>query len=176
MAEIIKTYTQKLPATRFIGKKFGDPDRVNGGFGKQWGDSFNENWFNAIEGAAGGADKCAALYEDGGAYIGLMRHKNGEPFQYWVGMFTPAQTAVPEGFGFVDFPDSELGTAWIKGKENNGELYGKEPQCLEAMNKNGITAAPGADGSVWFFERYTCPRFTTPDENGDVILDICFFR
>lgn len=176
MAQIIKTYVQKLPAVRFIGRCFGDPDRVNGGFGKQWGDAFHENWFNTIETAAGGADKCTALYEDGGAYIGLMRHKDGEPFQYWVGMFTPAATAIPDGFGSVDFPESELGVAWIKGKENTGELYGKEPQCLEAMNKNGISVEPGSDGVVWFFERYACPRFTSPDENGDVILDICFFR
>ena len=23
----------------------------------------------------------------------------------------------------------------------------------------------------WCFERYNCPRYTTPDENGNVILD-----
>ncbi len=31
------------------------------------------------------------------------------------------------------------------------------------------------DGAFWFFERYQCPRFTTPDEKGNVILDMCYF-
>ncbi|HHW25040.1 MAG TPA: MarR family transcriptional regulator [Clostridiales bacterium] len=72
-AQIVKTYTQKLPATRFIGKKFTDKDRIGGNFGKYWGDAFAGDWFGTIENVAGGADKCAELYEDGGAYIGLMR-------------------------------------------------------------------------------------------------------
>ncbi len=175
MAEVIKTYSQKIPATRFIGKIFGNADRVNGGFGAQWGEAFHNGWFDTIEKAAGGADKCVAAFKDGGAYIGLMHHKENEPFEYWVGMFTPADTPVPDGFGYVDFPESKIGVAWLKGKENTGELYGKEPLCLEAMNKSGIKVSGGEHGGWWFFERYTCPRFTTPDENGDVILDICFF-
>lgn len=174
MAQIIKTYTQKLPAVRFIGKCFGDGDRVNGGFAKHWGDAFGGNWFGTIESAAGGTDEIAALFEDAGAYIGLMRFCDGEPFQYWIGMFTPAGTPVPEGFNYVDFDESELGVAWLKGKEDNGELYGKEDECMQAMVKAGITFS---EKKVWWFmERYQCPRFTTPDENGEVILDICFFR
>ena len=175
MAEVIKTYSQKIPATRFIGKKFGDSDRVDGGFGTQWAEAFHNNWFDTIEKAAGGAEKCAAQFKDGGAYIGLMRHKENEPFEYWVGMFTPADTPVPDGFSYVDFPESEFGVAWFKGKESTGELYGKECQCLEAMNNSGIVVGAGEHGVWWFFERYCCPRFTTPDDNGDVILDICFF-
>jgi len=31
------------------------------------------------------------------------------------------------------------------------------------------------DGSIWFFERYVHPRFTTADEKNEVILDICHF-
>lgn len=38
MAEVIKTYKQSMPATRFIGKKYGDEDRVNGFFSAKWGD------------------------------------------------------------------------------------------------------------------------------------------
>lgn len=37
MSEIIKVYRQSVPTLRFIGKKYGDSDRVNGTFGKQWG-------------------------------------------------------------------------------------------------------------------------------------------
>lgn len=30
-------------------------------------------------------------------------------------------------------------------------------------------------GYVAQFENGLCPRFTTPDENGNVILDYCFY-
>ena len=30
-------------------------------------------------------------------------------------------------------------------------------------------------GAVVQFENGLCPRFTTPDENGNVILDYCFY-
>ena len=95
----------------------------------------------------------------------------GAPFEYWVGMFTPAGTPVPEGFGYVDFDESDLGVAWIKGKD---DLFSHEEECFQEMKKNGITFSERKDW--WFFERYVCPRYTTPDENGEMILDICFLR
>ena len=29
--------------------------------------------------------------------------------------------------------------------------------------------------SGWFLERYNCPRYTVPDEKGNVILDYCAY-
>ncbi|NLN40953.1 MAG: hypothetical protein GX160_03010 [Clostridiales bacterium] len=49
MAEIIKTYRQSVPAMRFIGKKYEDKDRVNGGFAKQWEEWFSNGWFEVLE-------------------------------------------------------------------------------------------------------------------------------
>lgn len=59
--EIVKTYRQSIPATRFIGKKYGDEDRVNGGFGQQWGEWFQNGWFDVLEeaGRRGGSSPCA---------------------------------------------------------------------------------------------------------------------
>lgn len=176
MSEIIKTYRQKLPAVRFIGKKYGDADRVNGSFSKYWGDFFSNGWFDAIENAAGGAGKCGELYEDGGAYLGLMRCHEGEPFQYWIGMFTPVGTKVPDGFGYVDLPASELGVCWVYGSDKTGDIYCVESECAEKLKQEGFPVSFGADGEDWFFERYGCPRFTHEDEHGNVILDICFVR
>ena len=170
MADIVKVYRQEVPALRFIGKKYGDSDRVNGGFGVQWGQWFQNGWFDALEKALGSGK---AVYEDGDAYLGMMRYKEGEPFEYWIGMFFPEGAAVPEGFGSVDFPASTLGVCWLKGPE--GELYGQEHRCAAALEEKGWQIPPEKDGSWWFFERYGCPRFTTPDENGRVILDICHY-
>lgn len=171
MAEIIKVYRQSVPAMRFIGKKYGDSDRVNGSFGAKWGEWFSNDWFAIIEKQTTFTLK--EIYEDGDAYIGLMRWKEGEPFEYWIGVFMPENSLVPKEFEFIDFPKCELGVCWLYGKE--GELYGKEDKCSVKLKDAGYKIIPDEKNAWWFFERYGCPRFTTPDDKGNVILDICHY-
>jgi len=171
MAEIIKAYRQSVPALRFIGKKYGDGDRVNGGFGAKWHEWFQNGWFDAVEKQLDGSIK--KVCEDGDAYVGLMRLKDGEPFEYWIGIFMPENTPVPERFSFVDFPASELGVCWVYGKEP--DIFCKEGKCAEKLKEGGFEIVTDEHGAHWFFERYTCPRFTIPDEKGNIILDICHY-
>ena len=173
MAEIIKTYRQSVVATRFIGKKYGDKDRdEHGGFGTKWGEWHATGLFDVIEKQI--PENWSEIQEDGGAYIGLMRWKDGEPFQYWIGMFTPENTVVPEGFGYIDFDASDLGVCWVYGKMEDGEIFCQEEKCAEKLTEEGFEIAVDKEGAYWHFERYACPRFTIPDEKGNVILDICF--
>lgn len=169
MAEIIKTYRQSVPAMRFIGKKYCDEDRVNGGFAKQWGDWFSNGWFEDLEKYC----NLKTVYENGDAYVGLMRWKEGDPFEYWIGVFCSENTEVPMGYSFVDFNEADLGVTWVYGKES--EVYGQEHRCAESCEKEGYKIIPDEQGAYWFFERYVCPRFTTPDEQGNIILDICHY-
>lgn len=169
MAEVIKAYRQSVPAMRFIGKKYGDADRVNGGFGKQWGDWFSGGLFAELERSI----DIKSVYEDGDAYIGLMRWKEGEPFEYWIGIFCPENADVPEGYSFRDFGEADLGVAWLYGKD--GEVYGQEGKCAASCQSAGMKIITDAQGAYWFFERYACPRFTTPDDKGNIILDICHY-
>ena len=97
MASIIKTFREEIPAMRFIGKKYE-------GFGPWWGEWFANGWFDTIEKAMGGIDSILKFWENGGGYVGLERRAVDQPFEYWIGMFTPADTPVPEGFACVDFP------------------------------------------------------------------------
>ncbi|MCL2512314.1 MAG: hypothetical protein FWF08_00310 [Oscillospiraceae bacterium] len=174
--KVIKTYRQSVPATRFIGIKYGDGDRVDGGFGKQWDEWHEKGRFKLLEDACPKAD-----FEDSTAYIGLMRWKETEidgekieePFQYWIGMFFPESAEVPEGFGYVDFPESDLGVAWLYGKGDS--VFFNEGRAVGSCEKNGMKVIPDEEGAYWFFERYTCPRFTTPDKKGKIILDICHY-
>ncbi len=107
-------------------------------------------------------------------FFGLERHKDGEPWQYWLGMFTPADTPVPEGFDCVDFPAAaDLGTCWIYGKES--EVHALCGQCRPAIEEVGMTVWQDAEGAAWCFENCTCPRYTTPDGEGNIILDYCWF-
>jgi hypothetical protein len=44
---------------------------------------------------------------------------------------------------------------------------------FEKLLEEGYKISDGDAG--WCFERYACPRYTTPDKNGNIILDICFY-
>lgn len=93
-------------------------------------------------------------------------------FMLQQGMFTPAGTPVPEGFEAVDFTGVGLGTCRLYGTEK--EVH-KTGGCRKAVGENGILLWRDAEGGVWSFENRLCPRFTTPDEKGNVIPDYCFF-
>ncbi len=170
--EIIRTYRQSLPEVKLIGKKYGDEDRVDGMFGYHWGQWFENGWFQVIEEAAGGRDSLASLYEDGTAVLGFMRHKDGAPFEYWIGMFVPPRTQTPEGFNELALGAIDVGICWYHGPEQ--ELYCKETLALERLQAEGMKAAIDEQGYIQFFERYSDERFMNPDENGHIILDIGF--
>ena len=165
-AEIIKVYEQNVPALRFIGKKYGNNDRVNGSFGKHWGDWFKNGWFTIIEKQIN--TNLKTIYEDGDAYIGIMHENSDGQFEYCIGIFLPENTPVPDGFICYDFPESKLGVCWVYGKEDN--VYMNEVNCVDKLRGQGYSVK-----NTWCFERYCCPRFTTPDEKGNIILDICFY-
>ncbi|WP_040952571.1 hypothetical protein [Gorillibacterium massiliense] len=171
MTEITRDYVQLMPSSRFIGMKYGDEDRVNGGFGEQWGSWFAADRFKPLEALVD--DEFRGAYEDADAYVGLMRWKENEPFEYWIGMFLPQDAVVPDGYGFIDKPEDKLGVCWLRGTEP--DIYGKEHLCAERLGKAGYEISQAADGAWWFFERYVCPRFTEKDEAGQVILDICHY-
>jgi len=165
MSEITKVYRQAMNASRFVGKRYTDEDRVDGMFGAKWGEWFQNGWFDQLEERAPG--KMQEICEDGEASIGLMRDTDAG-MEYWIGYFMPADTSVPEGFQSMDFPKCELGVCWVYGKEE--EIFAHEGSCGMRLENEGYKVK-----DEWCMERYKCPRFTTPDEKGNITLDICFF-
>lgn len=165
MAEIIKTFREAVPSMRFIGKKYP-------GFGGWWGEWFANGWFDQIEEAMRGTDSILKIWENGGGYVGLERRCPDKPFEYWLGMFTPADTTVPQGFDCVDFPAIGLGTCWIYGKES--EVH-NTAECCNSVKSHNMQIWHDAENGVWSFENCVCPRYTTPDEQGNIIMDYCYF-
>lgn len=168
---IVTCYKQNFPKSRFVGIKYGDADRVNGMFGWVWGQWFEQGRFETLERKL--EEEFQFVYPDWSAYIGLMRYKEGEPFEYWIGMFLPEGSEVPEGFSYVDFDFEYVGICWVQGKEEF--VYGHEMECYAKLVDQGMKGIEDKNGACWFFERYGCPRFTTPDKNGEIILDIGYF-
>lgn len=163
-AKLLKTERFSLPASRFIGRRYTGSDRQNETFGHLWQEWFEKELFPPLE-------ALGSLAEHGGAYAGLMRPQNGE-LEYWIGMFFPEQTAVPPGYESAAAAAGDFALCYIYGNEQNGEIYGEQPHrlCLASIAEHGWRYQEGG----WFFERYSCPRFTAPDEAGNVILDYGF--
>ncbi len=169
-AEIIKVCKEHLPALRFAGKRYTNADRASdGSFANHWGEWFSSGWFAELA-------SCGEPEGIENGYIGLMRCGGTEDsFEYWIGLFLPAGTAAPTGFDTIDLPDSDAAICWIRGKENEG-LYAMHDECVRRSRENGMgNIRVDAENRTCFFERYVCPRFTTPDENGSVILDYGIF-
>ena len=162
--KLLKTERLSCPASLFIGRRYTEEDRLHGSFAHKWQEWFDAGHFTALE-----AQKSLSEHDD--AYIGLMRIQNGE-FEYWIGMFFPESAAVPPGYASIPIPAGDYGICWIHGSEQGGEIYGEQAHrlCLTGIEQRGWRYLKGG----WCFERYNCPRFTSPDENGDVILDYGF--
>lgn len=159
MAKIVKTFTEHIPDVKLVGKRYTDADRDQyGSFGEKWGQWFGNGWFSQLE-------RCGKPQDD--SYLGAMRiTENG--FEYWIGMLLTG-AAVPDGFEAVDIPAGDLAVCYLYGREDDGELYRMHDDCMAAWKEKGWTP------KSWFIERYNCPRFTTPDEQGNVILDYCAY-
>lgn len=151
--KILEVKRESCPAARLIGKRYVD--------GPNWGEWWEHDWFARLE-------EAPRLPINGDAYIGAVHIADGGP-EHWIGMLFPAGTEVPEGFEAVDIDPLEYAVFYLCDQENSGEFYTMEThnRCLEELRAQGLKRKE----DDWCFERYNCPRFTTPDEKGNVILD-----
>lgn len=151
--KILEVKRECFPAARLIGKKYEH--------GPNWGEWWQNDWFSVLE-------QKERLPMNGDAYIGAVHIVDGMP-EYWIGMFFPVDTETPEGFDFVEMEALEYAVCYLYDKEGSGDFYSMETHnmCLEELKSLGLKRKE----DDWCFERYNCPRFTTPDEAGNVILD-----
>ena len=171
--EVTKVYLEHFPALRLIGKCYFNEDRdAEGGYGDQWKEWNSEDKFSKLIQAV----EVPAFSDDA---LGLMTMRGDmSGFTYWVGLFFPADTSVPEGYDHLDLPESNIGVGWVRGKDENGEIFGGPPHeaVCKALEDNSIgkfrndIAGPGSD-TYCFFERYNQSRFETKDADGNVTLD-----
>jgi len=169
--DITNIYSETLPATCFIGKAYTNNDIKDGSFSSQWETWFVNNWFTPLENLQ--TTQFIEEYPDATAYIGLEQiDLQTQTLTYYIGMFLPPETTVPEGYSHIDFVESTLGVVWIYGFEP--DIYHNEELAFYKLIEEGFTPMLNIDGTQWIFERYADDRFF-PDENGKTTLDICFF-
>lgn len=151
---IQKIKRETCPAARFIGKKYSGP--------ADWGEWWANGWFDTLENMPG------LLPINDGGYSEAIHTANGTT-EHWLGMFFSADVDTPAGFESVDMPAIDYAVCYLYGNPDNGELFGHtaHEQCLEALKEQGISHREGD----WCFQRCNCPRFTEPDELGNVVLD-----
>lgn len=164
--EIVKVYKENMPHVKLIGKRYTNKDRdETGTFSIYWQQWFREGWFDVFK-------QCRNIPKVSDDYLGVMRMSDGgNDFEYWIGAFFAPNSNVPDEFEAVEIPAGDLGVCWLYG--NEADLYGMEAynQSMAALTEKGWSISENS----WFFERYNCPRFTAPDEKGNVILDFCTY-
>ena len=150
---ILEIKKESCPAARLIGKKYEKAPN--------WSEWWENDWFSILE-----QNKCLPI--NGDAYIGAVHIVNGMP-ERWIGMLFPINTTVPDQFDYVDIEPLEYAICYLYDKENSNNFYTMDThnKCLEQLKALGLKRKE----NDWCFERYNCPRFTTPDEKGNVILD-----
>ena len=166
--EVTKVYMEHFPALRFIGKRYTNDDRdEKAGFGTKWEEWGNSDRFDVLK-------KAVHVAPFDATPIGLMT--DASQFTYWIGLFFPAGTAVPDGYDYLDLPESDIGTGWVCGKDS--EIYGAPPMKAVCMalwdagyGKHRYDILGPGSNTICFFERYVSGRFDVADENGNVTLD-----
>jgi hypothetical protein len=84
----------------------------------------------------------------GDAYVGLMRWKEGEPFEYWIGVFCPESAAAPEGYSFKDFEEADLAShGYTARKARSTARSINAPQAAKPWGIKSFRTARGHTGS-----------------------------
>lgn len=165
MATLINLEVKALPCLKLIGKEMRhnmaammQGDNPMGAF---WGTCFAQNTFVPLE-AQG--DK---VFDP--AYVGVMLdwNRGDGNYSYVVGMLMHPDAAVPEGYYSADLEATSAGIGYIQGKDT-GDVCSQAHELTEAKLKE---AGHRFSHMTWCMELYNCPRYTTPNEHGQIILD-----
>lgn len=165
MGELIKFNLKKLPSLKLVGKelRYNMEAHMKGDnrIPTFWEKCFADGIFSLLE------KQVDLVYDN--SYVGVMLDwdKGDGDFSYIVGMLMKDDAFVPEGYVCRDIEETDVAIGWIKGKNTADVCSAAHPLTEKAIKENGYKC----DQMKWCMELYNCPRFSQPDENGDIILD-----
>jgi predicted transcriptional regulator YdeE len=165
MAELLNFETTVLPETLVIGKQTRIPmESVKGpenplpGF---WDKCHADGTFQALE-AMGDF-----IYNKD--YVGVMLDwdRGDGNFTYVVGMLMKVGAAVPEGFVSYTIGPSKVAFSWIRGENTADACAGAHTLTEMFLEECGLSC----ENMTWSMELYNCPRYTSPNADGEIIID-----
>lgn len=162
MVKLVNLQINELPEIRIIGKVvYPNMNMSENPIPAFWCKCFEDGTFTKLEELE--------EYHIDSSYVGWMGDWDIDSgkFTYICGILMKSGTPVPEGFVYKDIPANTVAIGWIQGLEK--DVYSVAHELTQkAMEEQGYKLDKSAS---WFMELYNCPRFTTPMENGEIILD-----
>jgi predicted transcriptional regulator YdeE len=165
VAELVHFEVKDFPAVLLIGKELRySMELLMKGENRIpafWDACFADGTFTRLEGQKDG------IFDD--AYVGVMLDwgKGDGDFSYVCGMLMKDGADVPDGYISRVLPASKVAVGWIKGTDTMDVSSAAHVLTERKLKEEGRTS----DKMAWCMELYNCPRFTTPDADGKIILD-----
>ena len=165
LATLIKLQIHTLPQLIVVGKEIRySMDAHMKGDNRMpalWDECFAAGVFAPLEA------QTDMVFDD--AYVGIMLDwdRGDGDFSYIVGLLMKPGCAVPEGYAARELTPCEAAVGWIQGKDTQDVCGAAHELTMEALRSQGRSC----DSMKWCMELYNCPRFTTPQDNGLIILD-----
>lgn len=165
MAKVVKFEVVDLPKIYLVGKeeRYNIEVHMKGDnrVPALWDRCFADGTFSTLE------KQSDFIYDP--SYVGLMIDwdMGYGNFSYICGMLFKEGVTVPEGFVLREINAGKAGLCWIKGKDTADIFSHAHSLTEQAIKNSGLIP----DFMSWSMELYNCPRFTAPDENGEIILD-----
>lgn len=165
MVKIIKTEINQLPEVFVVGKKITvkmpNKPEINP-IPALWDTCFSDNTFDYL------MKYRDLLFND--AYVGWMSDFSSDngTFTYICGMLMKSDNlSLDDGFVSRKIEPVTVGIGWIQGSTVPEICFAAHSLVEKAVQEKGYSC----NHATWCMEVYNCPRFTQPDENGEIILD-----
>nr|WP_319540440.1 effector binding domain-containing protein [uncultured Methanospirillum sp.] len=165
MAKIIKCEVCEFPEVYVLGKQITVPvpnTPETNPIPKFWEECFSDDIFEHL------MEHKEYLFND--AYVGWMSDYSEENgiFTYICGMLVKSDLTIQvDGFVSRTIEPATVGIGWIQGTSTPEVCFAAHSLMEKALTDIGYSCK----NPVWCMEVYNCPRFTQPDENGNIILD-----
>jgi len=165
MDEVINLEVVKLPKLIAVGKKFRySYEALNNGDNRLpdfWNKCYKESVFAPLE------SQMEYIFDCSHAGIFFDWHSGDSNFSYIIGMLMKDGVSVPDGYSTHELTESEIALCWVKCKslaETRAVPFESTAKAIEDIGR-------GCANMKWCIDLYHPSRSTTPDENGEVILD-----
>jgi hypothetical protein len=165
MAKIIKFEVVDLPKIYLVGKEIRhnieDFTKGNSRIPAFWDKCLADGTFSVLE------KQQNHRYEP--AYVGacIDWDTGYGTFSYICGMLFKEGVTVPDGYAIREIGGEKIGVCWIKGKDAADVTSSAHELTMQAIRNAGLCP----NQMKWSMQLFTNPRFSTPDEKGEVILD-----